>query len=321
MNAAPLTHYTKVKHATLWTLWRHQDLRHHVEKLKKSGKYTIESLEISRNLWWQSRYFADLAFYLRFRRALGFSLTKRRAEQLTALVSLSLIQRVKLLISPNTHAIFCYLLDEYNQQFSTKCAWLQAQLQHQSSRKNQLIWQLQGKKRIAIVGNSPLLKGTALGESIDSADIVIRFNHCFSPYTSEADIGKKTDIWVVAPSFRGPIVEAEHIILSGPSMLWQLRNLTYLQKIKQDILHVDILSWRKLVWQFSAPPSAAPLIVQMLLDNNISSSSLEIYGVTPLQAIQTENNNQQYHHAVPHHTPSNRHNWIAESNFWQQLNR
>ena len=67
-------------------------------------------------------------------------------------------------------------------------------------------------KRVAIVGPSPHLMGTKMGELIDSYDVVCRLNEIF-PNGLEDDYGTRTDIafWnlcnAAMPNFKQMIIE------------------------------------------------------------------------------------------------------------------
>lgn len=55
------------------------------------------------------------------------------------------------------------------------------------------------KLRIAIIGNSPILLDSALGEEIDKFDLVIRLNN-YATIGYENDVGRKTDIVFITPA-------------------------------------------------------------------------------------------------------------------------
>lgn len=59
--------------------------------------------------------------------------------------------------------------------------------------------QAKDKLNISIVGNSPIIINSNLGESIDSADIVIRINN-YATINYESDVGKKTDFVMITPA-------------------------------------------------------------------------------------------------------------------------
>tara|TARA_Y200000002_G_scaffold364888_1_gene354272 strand:+ start:187 stop:873 length:687 start_codon:yes stop_codon:yes gene_type:complete len=66
-------------------------------------------------------------------------------------------------------------------------------------------------KKVILVGNSPSLRGEALGKWIDSHDVVIRFNHCPMQGYSE-DVGTRTDILVTNPYPENrPSIQAKYL--------------------------------------------------------------------------------------------------------------
>lgn len=57
------------------------------------------------------------------------------------------------------------------------------------------------KHSLAIVGNSPILRGMHRGPEIDGKDLIIRFNSAVRDYPFALDTGKKLDILVLNPDF------------------------------------------------------------------------------------------------------------------------
>ena len=81
-----------------------------------------------------------------------------------------------------------------------------------------------------VVGNSPCELGLAKGASIDSSDLVIRFNSANVDYPYCVDYGKKTNILVINPRYyetkRNLKSNLDLIIISDGS-LYSTRNLAY----------------------------------------------------------------------------------------------
>lgn len=279
---------------------------------RQQGLYNPTTLRRFRHVWQQSGQPKDWLQYLKFRRSLGYSLTTPRARAIARLLQRPWWQRWKLGVLPAEQRQFARLLQEYQQQLPEQSAWLASQLQQQNPLSQHWIQRCRQASRIAIVGNSASLIGSGAGTQIDQADLVIRFNHCFSDHTSASDAGQKTDIWVVAPGFRGPKQPASLTVLSGPAMLWQQQQFSYLRQVESPLLQVPLDCWRTLVRQFAAPPSAAPLVAQFLLSQGVLPAQLQLFGLNPVES-------SRYHFALPAHQPSPRHHWAAEHQWWQQL--
>ncbi len=289
---------------------RHQ--RQQAKQRQQAGHYNPATLWLFRRIWRQSRRAADLLAYLKFRRALGYPLCSRRASQLRQLLASNLLRRWQLGITPGVAADLRRLLQEGGHWPGRQPDWLKRQLNQQPQLQAQWLQRCRQASRIAIVGNGAQLLGRAAGAAIDAADLVIRFNHCFGEPCAQADLGSRTDIWVVAPGFRGPVVPASLVILSGPAMLWQLKKLRYLQHLAAPILQLPLSCWQTQVRRFAAPPSAATLVAQWLLSEGISPAQLQLFGIG-------EPHEGPYHQALPNHQASLRHHWQAEQHWWQQL--
>ena len=279
---------------------------------RQQGMYQPTTLRHFHRVWQQSGHAKDWLQYLRFRRSLGYPLTAHRAKAIASLLQGPWWLRWKHGVLPAEQRQFAQLLQEYQQQLPEQSNWLTAQLQQQDQLLQNWMQRCRQAHRIAIVGNSGSLAGSGAGAQIDQADLVIRFNHCFSDQTSAADAGQKTDIWVVAPGFRGPQQQTSLTILSGPAMLWHQQQFSYLQQVNAPLLQVPLDCWRKMVRQFAAPPSAAPLVTQLLLSQGVKPTQLQLFGLNPADS-------SRYHFALPAHQPSPRHHWKAEQQWWQQL--
>lgn len=75
-------------------------------------------------------------------------------------------------------------------------------------------------RRIAVVGNSPVLIGGGRGDEIDAHDVVIRFNNFSAEAAFEADVGRRTTIWMRVPGqrrlWRRPPDGFEFVLFGGP---------------------------------------------------------------------------------------------------------
>lgn len=186
-----------------------------------------------------------------------------------------------------------------------------------SLRSQQSQWQtmlqseLSQAQSVAVVGNSPKLLESSQGAFIDSHDLVIRFNQ-FLPTDGRdisSSIGKKLDIWVMSPGFRGPIPEhARYILITGPNMVWWQQNWQHLACANSPILGIPLTSWQTSVARLDAPPSAGFACLDWLINDqrieNIRPRALG-FGYNPTQQ-------SRYHIQSDVHKATSRHNWRAE---------
>lgn len=165
---------------------------------------------------------------------------------------------------------------------------------------------------IAVVGNAATLHGSGLGAAIESCSVVVRFNRCGVEADFAADVGSRTDVWVVSPAYRGPIPSGVRwILLTGPDMRYRLQDWNMvipLLAADRPVLTFPLDIWRQQVSRLQAPPSAGVLTLawlsQLLTD---AWSSLRVAGIgTGLNAA------GRYHRMVKQQSPASRHNWIAE---------
>ena len=186
-----------------------------------------------------------------------------------------------------------------------------------SLRSQQTRWQtrlqseLAQAQSVAVVGNSPKLLESSQGAFIDSHDLVIRFNQ-FLPTDGKDisnSIGKKLDIWVMSPGFRGPIpAHARYILITGPNMIWWQQNWQHLACANCPILGIPLASWQASVARLDAPPSAGFACLDWLINyqriENIRPRALG-FGYNPTQQ-------SRYHIQNDVHKATSRHNWRAE---------
>lgn len=78
-------------------------------------------------------------------------------------------------------------------------AKLYEELRQSSNRFQRLVSQY--KDSFAVVGNSPILRGTKHGREIDSRDVVVRFNSAIRTYPHSLDSGSKLNVLVLNPDF------------------------------------------------------------------------------------------------------------------------
>ncbi len=165
--------------------------------------------------------------------------------------------------------------------------------------------------RISVVGNSPVILTQTKGLEIDSADVVIRFNHASHNTQTQEHTGKRTDLWVMSPSTNIALcpADAQGVIVTGvhslerASFYWRT-----LPELKRPLSQAPTGIWHALVELFCAPPSAGTLLLASL---KAMSQHIDIrcYGFTT---------NEEHILSSPNHhadnTPrSKRHNWQAEA--------
>lgn len=165
---------------------------------------------------------------------------------------------------------------------------------------------------IAIVGNAATLEGAGLGSAIEACSAVVRFNRCGAGADFAADVGSRTDVWVVSPAYRGPIpAGVRWILLTGPDMRYRLQDWSMvipLLAADRPVLTFPLDIWRQLVSSLQAPPSAGMLTLtwlsQLLPD---AWSSLRVAGIgTGLNVA------GRYHRTNKQQSAASRHHWIAE---------
>lgn len=168
---------------------------------------------------------------------------------------------------------------------------------------------------IAVVGNAAKLRGTGLGEAIDRAAMVVRFNRYASAHTRVQDQGARLDVWVCAPGFLHTAADpgpgtARWLVVSGPDMRYQLVDwgpleLVLAQGIK--VLTVPLPVWGELVEELQAPPSAGLLSLAWARELLGGVAGLQVAGFGHDGLLSTA-----YHRARPGQRAGGRHNWPGE---------
>lgn len=165
--------------------------------------------------------------------------------------------------------------------------------------------------RIAVVGNSPNLLASEHGSTIDSADIVVRFNNVSTLDRQNQHTGSRTDIWVMSPATSVKLCppDAKLVIVSGlnaldrASFYWR-----QLPSLRRNLSQFPSTVWHDRVADFHAPPSAGTLLLASL-------ASLEQR--FEIQCFGFSANDAQRHSLANHHADtaprSSRHNWTAEA--------
>jgi hypothetical protein len=298
-------------------------LRKLAQTQSREGQYNLVTLWAFRRVWRRSQKGSDYLAYVLFRRALGYGLTQAKADVLIKLLEMPLPLLFWHKLYGHRRRQINNLLAEYHyhqhMQVVTPAVLPAFQEMVLYWRRQQQLWQheltlkLQQAKRIQLVGNSPALSGSALGNSIDSADVVVRFNRFQSENTKIADSGSKLDIWVMAPDFQKTLpAKLDWCLVSGPDIVWQQQRWPqFSTQSPRKLLSIPLLYWRQLVRQLAAPPSAG-LLVAYFLRSTTKSNKIQLagFGYNP--------DTVNYHYTSPTHKAASRHNWAGELNIIQQ---
>lgn len=165
---------------------------------------------------------------------------------------------------------------------------------------------------VAIVGNSPAELGKSNGKKIDNTDFVVRFNNLAKLHNHYKDYGKKTDLWIVSPSFRihkNPS-NCNRIGVSGlnpdmkPCRYWES-----FAQLDTEPHYFPSRVWYRLVKHLEAPPSAGLMMLTCALESLPKTTSINLYGFSAI-ADEPEVKN----HYADNISKSDRHNWTAEKN-------
>jgi hypothetical protein len=163
---------------------------------------------------------------------------------------------------------------------------------------------------ICVVGNSWKLRGSGRGDFIDSHAMVVRFNRFRSEFSADDDIGRRLDVWVVAPGFSGQPPRVRWMVVSGPDMQYRLQSWKRLLPALSagaSVLTVPLPPWRRLVARLQAPPSAGVLFLFWL-----KSMFGSWRGISAIGFGSEASAPQPYHHADGRQQPVRRHNWEGE---------
>lgn len=139
-------------------------------------------------------------------------------------------------------------------------AKLYEELRQTSHRFQRLIGQY--KDSFAVVGNSPVLRGTNCGAEIDSRDLVIRFNSAVRSYPHSLDCGSKLNVLVLNPDFsqtkRQDFRSLDLAVISDGDMYSSRHLWTKLQEIRGQcsIQLLDSSIDRSVVEMINASPSS-----------------------------------------------------------------
>ena len=133
-----------------------------------------------------------------------------------------------------------------------------------------LVDRIENSSRVVIVGNSPREIGKKQGRTIDSADVVIRFNNYPDAASLKPDYGSKCDIWVRSV---GAWVESrdesnfKHVVVSGTNLLGRGFNLNHFLHYLDIETEVSVFSpsfHYDLIKLLGGPPSAGLMMLYMV---------------------------------------------------------
>lgn len=283
------------------------------QQASNAGAYNDSTLNAFRNAWLTNRSPQSLLDYAIFLRQLGTPAKDELFHQLVELEQQSFLKKVLNGLYGHRQRQLKNLIDEANQNASQPAVLskYKALVSHWRAQQNdwhrELNSLLAQAKSIAIVGNSPVLRGQKCGKEIDSHDVVVRFNQYQSEQTQAEDTGEKLSLWVTAPGYRGPVAHsAAQAIITGPNMVWWQQNWEHLETYKGKLMGVPLSYWRECVQQLEAPPSAG-FLVSYYLKEQAEPKKINLYGFG-----YDQNSNSQYHSALKGHQAVSRHNWAKE---------
>lgn len=308
---------------------------------RQLGLYQAQTLAAFYRAWRYQPSAQNLLAWASFRRDLGWPLSYRLAQSLQQQASqLSVPQRTLALgmlaetqrlppqqaLPPQWHEQASHKLPALASLFGLggslnplhRVAAMQPAWRHSFAHK---LSQAVAERGVAVVGNASALRGGQLGPTIDAASCVVRFNQFPQDNNLRQDVGQKTNVWVVAPGYKGPTPQqVDWVILSGPAMEFRLSNWSFLESLLNagtPVLTVPLHIWRDCVSTLHAPPSGGVLVlcwIHQLLNNNWAGISAAGIGMHS----QSESS---YHIVSRSFKPSARHCWAAEAalvNSWRK---
>jgi hypothetical protein len=282
-------------------------LRWLARQRRSRGRYDHQTLQLYR-LAQQTGDAVALLDYSRFRRDLGHPLPARCVDGLLAhypSLSASRQWQIAALLREIGHPG----LDD---QWANETLGLG--LSHAAP--NQADWRggfrktllAERSRGICVVGNSGALVGSRLGDTIDSAGVVIRFNRFRSDRINAADIGTRTTVWVTAPDYQGPGPKAvDWVVISGPDVCYHMRHWQPFEtrlRAARPVITVPLKCWRDMVSVLCAPPSAGVLTLAWL--HHLLGGWSDITAVGIGSGL-----GGGYHHA--RRVRSSRHAWAKEA--------
>ena len=177
-------------------------------------------------------------------------------------------------------------------------------------------------KSIAIVGNSPVELGKGKGKSIDSYDIVIRFNNFTTNVDTVADYGEKTDVWAMTPAlsnlnYRTNAYQCSYVMVAHPRQHLMLEHAEHMYN--QMILGNNFLLLDHYQISMSTNigrPSLGLSVVYFLLDYLKEIKGIGLFGFSMLDAKK-----KKRHYFTGDPIPSKKlmtHDWPKEWEIYNQ---
>lgn len=134
-------------------------------------------------------------------------------------------------------------------------------------------------KTVALVGSAQSILDRDDGDAIDSHDVVIRMNLSIPPRLPKAKIGKKTDVWCMAKSFRS--IETP----SGVKLVLFMKLTKYGDHdwITVQRERANAIRWPQDleddVYQFVGAPPGTGIRLLYWLKKHANPSSVHVYGM------------------------------------------
>lgn len=153
---------------------------------------------------------------------------------------------------------------------------------------------LKEAKSIAVVGNSPVVRGSKRGREVDQNEVIFRFNSYDTSIFRRSDTGVKTDVWIKSPTFeevdRKRIDTVKAVYISGTNHLDRSRNA---YDFIRDYIDYDVMIvttppaiYSSLCESLGAPPSAGAQALAVISDirGPLPSTSVLGFSTTSQQA-------------------------------------
>lgn len=298
------------------------------KQLRKKGKYDLKALKYFLKAYQLSRSKFYLLEYIKYRRDLGrllapslaskvLSIWQRLNQKEQSLMAAFFLESGREVISfeptskssiPATLAYKSFYALSEQQQLLLSIYAEQAQWRAQLAEALKAQAKAQG---ICVVGNSGVMKGSALGSVIDSTGFVVRFNAFQEGLQVSSDLGTQCQAWCVTPSFKmTSVLQVPWLIVLGPEVQYRLADWSQFYAFREQripIITIPLGVWRQLVSELKAPPSAGITILAFFYGLLGSWSGVAVAGFGALASTLVP-----YHYMSAKHTASERHNWLGE---------
>ena len=307
--------------------------------LRTQGSYTKLTLRFYFKAQHKSQSIHYLVAYIRYRRDLGFTLSRGLGKKLLAIWG-SLPQRYQDLIlayllefadkgslgtvlpksslNPNDYAIpasLSFLSSDISPEQQNLLRVYTEQSNWRAALQKYLRVAAQGAG-ICIVGNAGILNAAKLGAQIDAHAVVVRFNAFTQEPNQLVDVGQHTQVWCLTPSFKvANVKDIPWIILAGPEVQYSLRDWSQFYPFCEQgipIVTIPLAVWRALVAQLEAPPSAGICLLAFFYSLLGSWQGIAVAGFGALSQ-----KDAAYHYMASTNKAGQRHNWSGEARLLQ----